>query len=161
MPARDAPTTLTPSLLDRLIDPDAGGTGYQPGYSVTQMTAAVLRDLEDLLNTRCSITAVPAQYTEVLGSICVFGMPELHSLNAISDQQRGQIGDKLEEIIRRFEPRLEDIRVTVVPQPDPHLERTIRFRIEARLAIDPAPPVVFDTVVELTTGHHSVHRDES
>jgi type VI secretion system protein ImpF len=160
MPAKEL--TLVPSLLDRLTKADTGGTGYAPGYTVAQMTDAVLNDLEDLLNTRCSISEIPPQYTEVRNSICAFGMPEVHSLNAISDQQRGQIGAVIEEILRCFEPRLQDLHVTLVPQTDPHLERTIRFRVEARLAIDPAPPVVFDTVVELTTGHHMVpRRDES
>ena len=41
-----------PSLLDRLIDPEADGTTFKHGYSVQQMVAAVYRDLEELLNTR-------------------------------------------------------------------------------------------------------------
>ena len=35
-------------------------------------------------------------------------------------------------------------------------ERRVRFRIDARLCVDPAPEVAFDTVLELMTGHYSV-----
>ena len=36
------------------------------------------------------------------------------------------------------------------------LERTVRFHIDARLCLDPAPEVAFDTILELTTGHYAV-----
>jgi hypothetical protein len=32
----------------------------------------------------------------------------------------------------------------------------VKFRIEGRLCLDPAPEVAFDTTLELTTGHYSV-----
>jgi predicted component of type VI protein secretion system len=35
-------------------------------------------------------------------------------------------------------------------------DRSVKFRIDARLCVDPAPEVAFDTVLELTTGHYSV-----
>jgi predicted component of type VI protein secretion system len=37
-------------------------------------------------------------------------------------------------------------------------ERTVRFHINARLTVDPAPEVAFETVLELMTGHTSVQR---
>ena len=35
-------------------------------------------------------------------------------------------------------------------------DRNIKFHIEARLCLDPAPEVAFDTVLELSTGHYTV-----
>jgi type VI secretion system protein ImpF len=154
----DARQGLTPSLLDRLIDPDSAGTRARPGYTVEQMADAVQRDLEDLLNTRQSHEGLPEEdYGEVARSILAYGFPDLTSLNAITPEQRDQIGRLLEGIIGRYEPRLRDIRATLV-DPGDGKQRTIRFRIEARLRVEPAPEVAFDTILELTTGHYSVTR---
>jgi predicted component of type VI protein secretion system len=37
---------------------------------------------------------------------------------------------------------------------------TIRFRVDARLSVDPSPEVAFDTILELTSGHYSVKPSE-
>ncbi len=146
---------LLPSVLDRLIDPDSAGTAARRGYGVNQMTDAVRRDLTDLLNTRQSDQGIAPEFDELLHSIFGFGLPDLTSLNAVSPQQRAAIGQLLETIIGRFEPRLRDVRATVL-DPGDSLDRTIRFRIDARLCMDPAPAVAFDTVLELTTGRYDV-----
>jgi hypothetical protein len=36
----------------------------------------------------------------------------------------------------------------------------VRFHIDARLNVDPAPEVSFETVVELITGHASIKTSE-
>jgi predicted component of type VI protein secretion system len=43
-----------------------------------------------------------------------------------------------------------------VLEPGDGPDRTIRFRIDARLCMDPAPAVAFDTILELATGHYDV-----
>jgi type VI secretion system protein ImpF len=146
---------LTPSVLDRLIDPDSGGTAWRRGYGVDQMIAAVHRDLEELLNTRQSHAGLPEAFTEVHNSIVAYGLPDLTSLKAASNEERSAIGRVIEDIITRFEPRLRDIRATLVDD-GKGKERTVRFRVDARLCLDPSPDVAFDTLVELTTGHASV-----
>jgi type VI secretion system protein ImpF len=151
----DSQQGLMPSLLDRLIDPDSGGTAWRRGYGVEQMVEAVQRDLEDLLNTRQSHMGISPEFSEVNHSILAYGLPDLTSLNAVTSQQRDEIGRVLEASIAYFEPRLRDIRATMVDAGDGK-ERTVRFRIEARLCLDPAPEVAFDTILELTTGHYSV-----
>jgi type VI secretion system protein ImpF len=146
---------LTPSVLDRLIDPDSGGTAWRRGYGVEQMIAVVHRDLEELLNTRQSHAGLPEAYTEVHNSIVAYGLPDLTSLKAATSEERAAIGRVIEDIITRFEPRLRDVRATLVDD-GKGKERTVRFRVDARLCLDPSPDVAFDTVVELTTGHASV-----
>jgi type VI secretion system protein ImpF len=153
MATNDAQERLMPSVLDRLIDPDPGARGR--GYTVEQMFAAVQRDLEELLNTRQSHAGLPEEHTELLRSIYAYGLPDLTSLNAFTVQQRAEIGRVIEAIIGVFEPRLKDVRATLVPPRD-GWDRTVRFRVDARLCLDPAPEVAFDTVLELATGHYDV-----
>ena len=159
MPRIDPTLPLTPSLLDRLIDARTGGARGQSGYTIEQMTAAVRRDLEDLLNTRQSHADVPPEYAEVLSSIVAYGLPDLTTLPALTPNERAEMATILETLLTRFEPRLRDVRATLLEDKDER-QRTLRFRIEATLAVDPAPPVAFDTLLELSTGHYSVKRSE-
>lgn len=120
---------ILPSLLDRLIDPDSAGTSWRRGYGVEQMSDAVRRDLEDLLNTRQSHTGLSEAFKEVNQSLIAYGLPDLTSLNAITTQQRAEIAGVVEGVVARFEPRLRDIRVTLIG-PGDNKERTLRFRID-------------------------------
>jgi type VI secretion system protein ImpF len=144
-----------PSILDRLIDPDAAGTAWRRGYGPEQMAEAVHRDLEDLLNTRQTHAGLPPEYEQVQSSIVAYGLPDLTSLNAVTPDQRAEIGRVLEGIIARFEPRLKHVRASLV-DPGDGKQRTVRFRVEARLSVEPAPEVAFDTVLELTTGRYRI-----
>ena len=122
-----------------------------------QMIAAVHRDLEDLLNTRQSAVGIPIDCKELRRSVAQYGMPDLSSIEAITADQRGQIGKLLEQLVMLHEPRLKDVRATLL-EPDQNIMRNVRFRLEARIAVDPAPEVAFDTILELTTGHSTVKR---
>jgi type VI secretion system protein ImpF len=153
----DPHQALMPSVLDRLIDPEADGTVWRHGFGIEQMVAAVYRDLEDLLNARRVLSAVPADCTEVQSSIVCFGLPDITSLEASTPETRARIGRMLEAIILSYEPRLRDVRATLV-DPNQTVQRTVRFRIEARLSVEPAPEVAFDTILELTTGHSTISR---
>jgi type VI secretion system protein ImpF len=150
---------MTPSIIDRLIDPDSGGTAWRRGYGIEEITAVVQRDLEDVLNTRQSHAGLPEGFAEVHNSIVTYGLPDFTSLKAVTPQQRDNVGRLIANIITRFEPRLNDIRVTVL---DPGDAKTpsIRFRVDARLFVDPSPEVAFDTILELTSGHYSVKPSE-
>jgi len=160
MPPIDKQQALMPSVLDRLIDPDSAGTAARRGYGVNQMTDSVRRDLTDLLNTRQSHQGISSDFSEMLHSVFAFGLPDLTSLNAVTPKDRQEIGHIIETIVAQFEPRLRDVRATVV-DPGAGLERTIRFHIDARLCLDPAPAVAFDTILELGTGRYQVNPSTS
>jgi type VI secretion system protein ImpF len=149
-----------PSLLDRLLDPEAMGTAARPGYTVQEMFAAVRTDLEDLLNTRLTVTDLPPEFVQTHDSVLCYGLPDLVSLEAITPQQRSDIGRVIEAIVQRYEPRLRHVRATLVGGTDLK-ERSVRFHIDARLNLDPAPEVAFETILELTTGHATVRPTES
>jgi type VI secretion system protein ImpF len=153
----DSEMGLTPSMLDRLIDPESGGTAWRRGYGVEEMIQSVLRDLENLLNTRQTDVGLAAELPDVHSSILGYGLPDLTSLNAITPQQRGQIGRVIEECVGLFEPRLKDVRAILL-DPTGKQERNLHFRIEARLCLDPAPDVVFETILEMSTGRYSVQQ---
>jgi type VI secretion system protein ImpF len=159
--ARENQPTLTPSLLDRFIDPEFQGGAPLRGFSVAETAEAVRRDLEDLLNTRLSSHRVPESCPEVLRSLVAFGLPDLTSLNAITTQEREDIGKALAEIVERHEPRLRDVRAAVIDADGDVKRRSVRFRLEARLRVEPAPDVAFETVVELTSGQSTVRRADS
>ena len=150
---------ILPSFLDRLIDPDSGGTSWRRGYGVEQMTDAVRRDLEDLLNTRRPNADVPPELKRVTESIALFGLPDLTSFTVVSAQDRANMALKLEQIIARHEPRLKDVRVHLSDLAEGN-RPAIRCRIEGRLALDPAPEVSFDTIMEPLTGQHKVRQGD-
>src|SRR5262249_8026751 len=118
----------------------------------------VRRDLEDLLNTRQSFTDMPRDLPRLRDSVHAFGLPDLTSFNALTPQQREEIAHAIEQTIVRFEPRLRDVRATLLSGDEELKQRTVRFRIEAKVGGDPAPEVAFDTVLEVLTGQHSVKK---
>ena len=145
---------LLPSILDRLLDPDSKGTQARPWYTVKQFLEVVRRDVEDLLNTRQTSSEHAHRFhhvKEVLG----FGFPDMNSLDVVTPKQREEIGRLIEAVITQYEPRLKDIHVTVQEEFD-HKQLKVKFRLEGRLALDPAPEVMFDTTLELGSGQYSV-----
>jgi type VI secretion system protein ImpF len=155
MPPTEVELGLQPSILDRLIDPESAGTAILVGYDERKMLAAVRRDLEELLNTRQTHVGLPEAYEHIHRSVVAYGLPDLVTLEAITTKHRETIADKIRRIIETFEPRLKDVRVTYVPG-ESAADRSIKFKIDARLAVDPAPDVAFDTVLELNSGQYAV-----
>src|SRR5581483_10689850 len=120
------------------------------------MYAAVLRALEYLLNTVHTAHDIPAEFSEVRDSLVGYGLPDLASVEAISADQRATIGRMIRQAIERFEPRLRRVKVTLLKQAD-ELNMSLKFRIDARLAVDPAPEVAFDTILEVGTGKYVIN----
>lgn len=147
---------VQPSLIDRLIDPESAGTSIITGYSVQQMYDAVLRDLEDLLNSTHSNTHLSEAFPETRNSIALYGLPDLASIEAISTAQRAAIGKVIQKSVERFEPRLRNVKVTMQVKEENAVRRSVQFRVDARLAVDPAPDVAFDTILDMGTGAYLV-----
>lgn len=159
--ARVSPTQgLMPSLLDRLIDSDTEGTAQRAGYTIDQVIDAVRRDLEELLNAHQSNVDFPEEWVELKRSVYLYGMPDLVSFNATTSANREQLGRLVEAVVTLHEPRLTNVRAILSNAPDPH-DRSLRFHIEARVNVDPAPEVAFVTVLELTTGRATIQASET
>ena len=154
-PPKQPKRGLQPSILDRLVDPESAGTTILTGYTVEKMYAAVLRDLEDLLNTVHTARDIPPELVDVRDSIVGYGLPDLTSVESISSDQRSAIARTIRKAIERFEPRLRAVKVTMVKHDDA-VHMSLKFRIDGRLAVDPAPDVAFDTILEVGTGKYLV-----
>jgi len=145
-----------PSLLDRLTDPESAGSSSIIGYTVEAMYHSVLSDLEDLLNSVQTLQTIPAEFPMLRDSILGYGLPDLASTPAVSPVQRATVGKTIQRAVERFEPRLKNIKVTLLDPEANLVNASLRFRIDARLRVDPAPDVAFDTVLELGSGKYII-----
>jgi type VI secretion system protein ImpF len=151
---------LQASVLDRLVDHEPEVSHEPVQYrllSVGQVKAWVVRDLEDLLNTRRHILAPPPAYSEVNNSLFVFGLPDSTSQSPRNVAVRQQLRQEMERTIARFEPRLKNVSVHVETAPDD--EGSLRFRINGLLIVEPeAEPVTFDTYFDVNRGQYVISK---
>ena len=147
---------LRPSVLDRLLDRDTRGQGH-PSIGLRELKAAVARDLEWLLNTKCVIESSEPQLAdlpEARASGLTYGIPDFSTASWRSHADAHRICAELEAAVKTFEPRLlpSTVRVTILPTKEVDDFR-MRFRIEATLYVEPvAEAVFFDSSVEIDTG---------
>jgi type VI secretion system protein ImpF len=148
------------SVLDRLID-DEPGVSYEPVQyrllNIAQIRAAVIRDIENLLNTRRQILIPPASYNEVNKSVYVYGLGDFTSQNPKSPSVRMQLRQDIEKAVAKFEPRLRNVTVHLeAPTPS---DRNLRFRIAGLMVIEPvAEPVTFDTYFDVNRGEYIISK---
>ena len=158
MPKPDYDVRVKPSILDRLLDPDPGNPRdpvSSRAESVQILKAAVQRDLEELLNTRSSLQALPPGYVEVPRSVWAYGLPDFSSVNISSATGRARLQELIENAVRHFEPRLTGVSVTLIPR-EPN-ERMLRFSVDAKLILQPSPePVSFNMVMQLNNQEYQV-----
>lgn len=149
---------ITPSVLDRLLDfePDLSSEAPKSrSKSLRELKNSVRRDLEWLLNTRRYIIEVPETLEETAKSVALYGLPDFTGTVANNPNQQKRLIKQIETAIKFFEPRFLDLKVTI--EPLDYLERALKFRIDARLDVDPAPePISFDTVFQLGASQFSV-----
>ena len=160
----DSDLTVTPSLIDRLIDrdPRAGSDPHTTrAQSVRQLKAALRRDLEWLLNTRRNPDAAAESLAELSNSLFNYGLPDFSSLSLNSPRDRGRLLVELEKAVAIFEPRLQQVRVSLVDAPG-HNSRVVHFQIEGLLQMDPSPEQVsFDTTLQLSSGEYQIRGERS
>lgn len=148
----DNEVRITASVLDRLLDDRPDEKLEAPASRQTNMRIlkqSVRRDLEWLLNTRLNATAIPEDLPELNRSLASYGLPDFSAWNVRGGGDQEQLRTTIEEAVARFEPRLEGVVVTLETMSD--VDRTVKFRIDARLRVEPAPePVTFDSVLQLT-----------
>jgi type VI secretion system protein ImpF len=154
---------LLPSLLDRLIDLDPGVSREPPSARhqvLREVKVSLRRDLEHLLNTRArNLVWDPARMPELNKSLADYGLPDFTSVNLFTETDRARFCGEIEEIIRRHEPRLANVRVVPVAEEEA-LDRSFSFRILAELDVDPAPePVLFDSHLKQATNTFEVGGD--
>ncbi len=151
--------TVTPSVLDRLIDNEPSTPMDPPASraaSVRQLKASLRRDLEWLLNTRRNPDAVPESYKLLSASVYNYGLPDVSSMSVDSPRDRNKLLRMIETSVKFFEPRLKEVRVRPV-ETAAQGSRSLRFQIEGLLMMDPAPEhIYFDTLLQLNSGEYQV-----
>jgi type VI secretion system protein ImpF len=149
---------LVSSVLDRLLD-DPNASGEPPrssGQQLSQLKRSVTRDLENLLNTRRRWKEFPLESRDLEGSLINYGIPDFTGLNMSVPSERERTRAEIERVIRRFEPRLKNVVVTIEANADA-FERTLRFRITGVLRTEPLPErVVFDSELKPATAEIEV-----
>lgn len=149
---------VTPSILDRLIDLDPSRSQDGPksrATSVRELKASVRRDIEWLLNTRCYAEGEDDALEETRKSVAFFGLPDFTGMSAKNNLEQKKLSKSLEIALKNFEPRFLDLKITL--EPVNNVDRQLKFRIEARLDIEPtAEPIAFDTVLQIGSGEFAI-----
>jgi type VI secretion system protein ImpF len=147
----DTEVRVTPSVLDRLVDLDPSMSQEAPksrSASLRDLRNSVRRDLEWLLNTRCYTEALDENLEEAPRSVAFYGLPDFTGLGAMNPAEQQRLSSAVETALRYFEPRFLDLKVTMEQLNS--VDRQLKFHIEARLDVEPAPePIAFDTVLEM------------
>jgi type VI secretion system lysozyme-like protein len=144
-------------LVDEHFDTDTVELSPLRVHDVTELKESVRRELERLLNTRCS---VPSQLlgTEERTTLN-YGIPDFSSLSAHSGDDQRHIAEVVATTIMAFEPRLREVYVEAErAERDVH---SIRLRLEARLVVGThAEPVSFTLHVHPKSGDAEAHENE-
>jgi len=151
----DSSRVVRRSVLDRLLQSgEPEPRTWQD--SVRACKAAVLRDLQWLLNTRRVMVEAGNELPELQRSVYHYGLPDVTSLSADSPAVRRALLRRIEATIELFEPRLSGVRVSEV-ESGTESRRGLHFVIEGLLRLQPDPePVSFDTVLDAASGRYNV-----
>ncbi|MGB2592105.1 MAG: type VI secretion system baseplate subunit TssE [Candidatus Acidiferrum sp.] len=162
MPEYDSNAPLRLPLLDRLLDDEPKIKTEAPmsrSTSLARLKTAVRRDLENLLNTRRTPDLIPEGSVEILRSVYYYGLPDITSMPANFLYEQTKLLQSIETAVKTFEPRLDGVRVSLVPVAGQ--TRVLRFVIDGMLRIDPLPEhVVYDASIELTSLEVQISGDD-
>jgi type VI secretion system protein ImpF len=140
-------------ILDRLLQGDNIEIDGNFDRAIQVLRESVRRDLEILFNTRPYYRAIPDEFGELKSSLITFGLPDLQVQNLGSALQQEECRRRIEDAVRRFEPRLRDVSVEILESDADARERTLRFRIDAVMDVaETAEAVVYDTFVDPVSG---------
>lgn len=151
-------------LLDRLVDAEPDERTDRPlsaSAALDAMRASICSDLEELLNTRRRWQSWNPELSELDRSLVGFGLPDFAGGAFNDPRRREELRQRIEAAIRRFEPRIVSLKVTLVEATD-SVSATMRLRIDAMMRAEPNPePIAFATVVDLITKSVAVREQES
>lgn len=151
---RPGERVLARSVLDRLIDASPDIDTDQPvsvAEQIRETRESIRRDLEALLNTRRRPVAPPAALSELKDALVSYGVDGIVSANLVTDESKLMLARSIERRIALFEPRLSDVRVTILRNSQAG-ERTLRMRIQASFRLhEGMPPISFESTIDPST----------
>jgi len=143
------------SVLDRLNS--GSDTGLLGGHAADLQTvkSSVLRDVENLLNTRRNIIDPPESCAHLNASLFVYGIEDFVAQNPKNPDVRNALKKSIETTIHKFEPRLR--RVAVAFNDEEGNEQNLCFTVMATLYADPVQePIYFDTWFSVNRGEYKI-----
>jgi len=144
-------------LFDRLVDVPPELEHQERHLRILDrdhLKASVRRELERLLNTRCSIPLHRLGDEE--RSVVNYGIPDFSSLSPHNADDHELIASIVGQTIAAFEPRLRQIRVEVGPVSA--AESALWLNISAELAVGMfAEPVSFPVILNSKSGTADMH----
>ncbi|HYZ33145.1 MAG TPA: type VI secretion system baseplate subunit TssE [Crenalkalicoccus sp.] len=153
-------------LFDCLLDADPDAPPDPPltaQLALERLRRAVRRDVEAVLNARRRRLPTPPHLTELAVSPVGYGVPDPTAGSFTEEDLRIALAREMEVALRRFEPRLFNVQVTLAPLPrgtDATTDRTMHLRIDAFLRTDQVPePITFDTALRPITLDVAVRED--
>jgi len=143
------------SIDAQTITNDTPESGERRFASMRRLREYVCRDLAVLLNSTGIDQVVDlTRYPEVRRSVLNYGMPSLAGRAAVAVDVEGT-ARAIEDVIRRYEPRLTAVRV--LPDAEDGDGHSLSFRIEAELWGQPAPQhLVLRTRINTESGDVNV-----
>lgn len=122
-----------------------------------ELKESVRRELERLLNTRCSLS------TQLLGqeerTVLDYGIPDFSSLSAHNADDHYLIANTISQTVAAFEPRLQQVRVTV--ERFRESDRALWIKIDAMLVTESiTESVSFPVRINNKTGAAEVDENE-
>jgi type VI secretion system protein ImpF len=139
-------------LFERLVDESPNLPGEaQPFriYGVEALRNSVHRELMRLLNTRCPLPGGPVDEQD--RTVFDYGIPDFSYMGASSDTDTQQLARNLERAIVAYEPRLQDVHVTI--EPAKNSKSTVTGILNATLAVGNInEPVSFPLVLSIKSG---------
>jgi type VI secretion system protein ImpF len=151
---------LRPSLMDRLVDEQLGGSSLLDEslfVDVDTYLDSIRGDLEDLLNTRFHVPAAMLEpFDELPHSMLSYGLPDMSHASSRNASDREGIRRHIESAIAAFDTRLSDVSVDLDSSGDPN-DRKLVFRVDAVVDLRPAKErVVFDAALNLATSRYEI-----
>ena len=149
---------LLPSLVDRLTDDDPSVRRPEADrfvFDLARYRAAVMRDLEWLLNTNAPLAPDEAEGLPLVAASTVnYGIPPLAG-GTLTRKDTRLLERELRQSITRFEPRIlpDSLVVRVISDEKAQTNRAITFHVEGQLWSQPVPePIYLKTELDLETG---------
>ncbi len=154
-------TRVRVPLFDRLVEIEP----FEPrersllgALDLRALRESVHRELERLLNTRSSLPVVRLLERPEL-TVLEYGIPDLSAYSAGNAEDQGLLTGIVARAVAAFEPRLREVRVSVVRLEDE--QRSLLLRIDAVLMADEvAEPVSFPALMGLKSGRVEIQPDE-
>ena len=147
---------------ERIIASRRSTGSRRRALSDAALKALLAEDLSGLLNTINLESAAPElvdELDQVRKSVLNYGMHDLSNKTIDETMKINAIRGEIEEVLKRYEPRLIARSMQIVRDEEHEDELSIRFIVSSDMRADPVPTSIeFITEVELDSGDIKVER---